>query len=251
MEVWQISILKRFHWPIWHPFLKKSSQDSGNHQKERGERHFVLPMVSRCKKKCEGQAVAMKFHSKTIKTNGLSWPSTFPTADLHCTVHKERLGLRYWRVSRCGLIGDSGERDGANGEAKPSNFYSVSKVCQSFKTKNCQQVMVSSLLSDRATLYWYECNRVYIYVYIYMLYTHWNLSSSPRPNLIPDTLILAIRERPTPKLPRDCSQGIDSRLHGRTWLNIPSNHWNYKSWITTWAQHVLWTIYVSLWLKTT
>lgn len=72
MEVWQISILKRFHWPIWHPFLKKSSQDSGNHQKERGERHFVLPMFSLCKKKCEGQALAMKFHSKIIKTNGLS-----------------------------------------------------------------------------------------------------------------------------------------------------------------------------------
>ena len=50
--------------------------------------------------------------------------------------------------------------EGCQWWGKILQFLQCLKSMSKFKTKNCQQVMVSSLLSDRATLYWYECNRI-------------------------------------------------------------------------------------------
>ena len=148
MEVWQISILKRFHWPIWHTFLKKSSQDSGNHQKERGERHVSYCQWFRFVKKIvKGQALAIKFHQQEHQNKWaklcLSWPSTFPTADLHCTVHKERLGLRYWRVSPCGIDwGLWGRETVPMVRQNLPIFYSVSKYVKVSRQRTVSKSLV-------------------------------------------------------------------------------------------------------------
>lgn len=143
MEVWQISILKRFHWPIWHPFLKKSSQDSGNHQKERGERHFVLPMVSRCKKKLWrpglSNEISQQDHQNKRAKLTLHLPN-LPTCTALCTKNALASDIEGFPV--VDWLGTLGTRETVPMVRQNLPISTVSQSMSKFKTKNCQQVMV-------------------------------------------------------------------------------------------------------------